>query len=224
MNASLSEQRAAVAHGRADEVRELSTEPVSPRQLAHLVLRTPNYQAMCDFYLIFLNASAAFSDRLATFMRYDDEHHRLVIVNVPQAQIPQPPSAGLAHFAFTYGSLGEVLSLYLRLKLHDIQPCWCINHGFTTSIYYYDPDGNQIETQYDNMSVADADAFMRSRYFARNPIGVDFDPELLVERYLRGEPMSELIKQGSAPFRNGRQPVRPRGVLDYDFRGELLER
>lgn len=202
--------------------RELSTEPVSPSQLAHLVLRTPNYRAMCDFYLQLLNARPAFANEAAMFIRYDEEHHRIVIVNTPQLEIPTQPIAGLAHFAFTYRSLGEVLGTYLRLQQHGIRPCWCINHGFTTSIYYYDPDGNQVETQYDNMDSEAADAFMRSDYFRKNPIGVDFDPDLLIERYERGDPLSELIKQGSAPFAQDAMPVRPRNPVTYDMRGELL--
>lgn len=202
--------------------RRLDTEPVSPCQLAHFVLRTPNYAAMCEFYQVLLNARAAFSNDLATFFRYDEEHHRVVITNTPDLKSPEGPQAGLAHIAFTYHSLGEVLGNYRRLRQHGIHPCWCINHGFTTSIYYYDPDGNQIETQFDNMPTEQADAFMRSPYFAKNPVGVDFDPELLIERYLRGDPLAELIKQGSAPFPQDRMPVRPRRVANYDFRGELL--
>ena len=205
-----------------DSRRELSTEPVSPSQLAHVVLRTPNYRSMCDFYLRLLNARPAFANEAAMFIRYDEEHHRIVITNTPHLQVHAHPIAGLAHFAFTYRSLGEVLGTYLRLQRDGIRPCWCINHGFTTSIYYYDPDGNQVETQYDNMDCEAADAFMRSDYFRRNPIGVDFDPDLLVQRYLRGDPLHELIEQGSAPFAKDALPVRPRNVPVYDFRGELL--
>jgi catechol 2,3-dioxygenase-like lactoylglutathione lyase family enzyme len=210
------------SHPGAEEPRALVQQPTSPMQLAHLVLRTPKYRVMCDFYKVILNARVAFEDRLACFLRYDAEHHRLVIVNAPTLTPPGPTAAGLAHFAFTYRTLGELFGNYQRLQRHGIDPCWCINHGFTTSIYYYDPDGNQVETQYDNMSTADADAFMRSDYFKKNPIGVDFDPELLIQRFMRGDPMRELIKQGSAPFREDVMPVRPRRVADYDYRGALL--
>jgi len=206
-----------------NEPRRLSTKAVSPSQLAHLVLRTPNYRAMCDFYLTLLNARPAFSNEYSLFLRYDEEHHRVVIINAPQLKTPGEPIAGLAHFAFTYRSLEELLGNYLRLKEHNIEPSWCINHGFTTSFYYYDPDGNMVETQYDNMDTEAADAFMRSPYFIKNPIGVDFDPALLIERYLRGDPLSELIKQGSAPYPKDVMPVRPRHPIKYDFRGELLE-
>jgi catechol 2,3-dioxygenase-like lactoylglutathione lyase family enzyme len=207
-----------------EKIRHLDPVAVSPSQLAHIVLRTPKYRGMCDFYLLLLNATAAFADKLTTFIRYDEEHHRLVIVNAPDLRSPDTPVAGLAHFAFTYRSLEEVLGTYRRLQQHGFAPCWCINHGFTTSIYYYDPDGNQVETQYDNMSTEAADAFMRSPYFLKNPIGVDFDPELLIQRYERGDPISELIKQGSAPFPPDVMPVRPKTRLQYDLRGAELPR
>ncbi len=49
-------------------------------------------------------------------------------------------------------------------------------------MYYLDPDGNQIETQIDNFEgLEGADAYMRSHSFEENPIGVDFDPDELVE-------------------------------------------
>jgi catechol-2,3-dioxygenase len=185
----------------------MNTEPVSPKQLAHLVLRTPRFKEMCEFYLLLLNARPAFANNAMMFLRYDEEHHRLVIVNAPHLRPPGPDAAGLAHFALTYRSLEELLGNYLRLKAHGIHPCWCVNHGFTTSLYYSDPDGTLVETQFDNMDTAAADVFMRTPYFAKNPIGVDFDPDLLIERLRRGDPLSELIKQGSAPFALLQEPT-----------------
>ena len=85
------------------------------------------------------------------------------------------------------------------LKATGIEPHWCINHGPTTSLYYRDPDGNQIELQIDNFTTqADLDAFFSSGAFAENPIGVEFDPEALLARFERGDPVEELIVQGSA--------------------------
>jgi catechol 2,3-dioxygenase-like lactoylglutathione lyase family enzyme len=208
----------------AAQTKRLQPIAVSPSQLAHLAIRSPNYEAVSEFYVTLLNARVAYTDKVATFIRYDDEHHRLVIVNMPNLPIPESPVAGLAHFAFTYPSLVEVLGTYLRMKQCGTSPCWCINHGFTTSIYYRDPDGNMAETQYDNMNTAAADDFMRSPYFSINPVGVDFDPELLIVRYERGDPLSELIKLGSAPFPPDVMPVQPRRGMNYDFRGEKLPR
>ena len=72
------------------------------------------------------------------------------------------------------------------------------------------------------MNCEDADAFMRSDYFNKNPIGVDFDPEVLLARYCNGDPMSELIQMRSAPYPPGAPHFRPAGVPPYDYDGELL--
>jgi hypothetical protein len=40
--------------------------------------------------------------------------------------------------------------------------------------------------------------YIRGEKFAANPIGIDFDPEKLLARYENGDPLEELIKQGSA--------------------------
>ena len=69
-----------------------------------------------------------------------------------------------------------------------LPPIWCVNHGPTTSIYYKDPDGNVLETQVDNFDTAEeANGFMATEESARNPIGTDFDPEVLIERLRAGE-------------------------------------
>ena len=63
-----------------------------------------------------------------------------------------------------------------------------MNHGGTTSIYYHDPAGNDIETQVDNFdTVEETNEFLRSPHFAENPIGTDFDPEEMIKRLEAGE-------------------------------------
>ena len=195
---------------------------VSPERLAHIVFRTMQFQAMRDFYLDFLNASVAYENEFVCFMRYDDEHHRVVVLAVPGLSPVQHRAAGLEHFAFSYGTLGELLGNYLRLKAKGIKPDWCINHGMTTSIYYRDPDGNQIETQFDNLDVVSADAFMASAYFDKNPIGVDFDPEVLLARYRNGDALGDLVQLKSAPYAADAAHIRPVGLPPYDHDGALL--
>ena len=141
---------------------------------------------------------------------------------MPHLQPQNPIGAGLEHYAFTYATMGELLANYARLKKAGIEPAWCINHGFTTSIYYRDPDGNMIETQFDNMRAGEADAFMRGEYFARNPIGVDFDPDVLLQRYRNGDAMSELTQFKSAPYAPEVPHIRPADLPPYDAEGALL--
>lgn len=205
-----------------NESRAIDATGARPVKLAHIVLRTPNYAAMVDFYRTFFHARAAFANEVLTFLRYDDEHHRIAIVNIPPLEAQRPGQAGVEHVAFTYATLGDLLGQFRYLREHGIAPAWCINHGMTTSIYYVDPDGNTIETQYDNLDVEAADAFMRGPYFAVNPIGVDFDPEVLIARYLRGDALEELIRQGSALPPAGTTLPRPPQVPPYDADGRLL--
>ena len=205
-----------------EQDRQLVPKKLSPSKLAHIVLKTAQYEKMRAFYLEFLNARVAFENGILSFLRYDDEHHRIVIAGLPGIAPKDAASAGLDHFAFTFDTMGDLLSNYLRLKEAGIMPVWCINHGFTTSIYYADPDGNKIETQYDNMGVADADAFMQGEYYAKNPIGVDFDPEMLCERYQRGDPLSELVQQKVVRLSADAPHMPPPGLPPYDYRGELI--
>lgn len=200
----------------------LARATVSPSQLAHIVLRTSNYEEMADFYIQFLNARTAFRDAMTCFLRFDEEHHRLVLIAMPGLAPVQPRAAGLEHFAFTYATLGELLANYVRLGKLGVAPAWCINHGFTTSIYYRDPDGNLIETQFDNMTLVEADEFMAGGYFAKNPIGVDFDPEVLLERYRAGDPVEDLVQFRSAPYAAGKPHIAIGGLPPYDADGALL--
>jgi len=168
----------------------------SPSKLAHVVLRTNNLQSMVRYYRVFLGARIIFEDKMLAFLSYDDEHHRVAIVEVPGTQGKLRSSCGLEHIAFTFDSLSELLLAYRQRKQHNILPLWSVNHGPTTSIYYQDPDGNRIETQVDNFKNAQqATEFMSSKAFAENPVGVDFDPEDMIRRLRQGESEETLQKR-----------------------------
>lgn len=63
-------------------------------------------------------------------------------------------------------------------------------------MYYKDPDGNKIEVQVDNFdTVEETTDFFRTKEFAENPIGVDFDPEDLVQRLRSGEDPKMIMKR-----------------------------
>ena len=143
---------------------------------------------MPDWCNTVLGMHIAFSDGNLAFMTYDEEHHRIAVLNIPSLAKQPEGAAGVHHFAFTYASLSDLVGTYERLHQSGIQPATCINHGPTTSLYYADPDGNQIELQVDNYdTVKEAGEFFYSPAFAQNPIGVDFDPAELARRFHSGE-------------------------------------
>ena len=161
---------------------------ISPQRLAHVVLRSSQLPALVDWYTTVLGATVVFSDGNLAFLAYDDEHHRIAVLNIPGLQRQPDGIAGVHHMAFTYGSLSDLVATYERLDKKSIRPVTCINHGPTTSMYYADPDGNQVELQIDNYdTVEEAGKFFYSPAFAMNPIGVDFDPEDLTRRFHAGE-------------------------------------
>ena len=169
---------------------------IAPVKFAHIVFRTGQKDAMVEWYRTVLEAEIALANPLLTFLTFDEEHHRIAIVGMPGLAPVVERTAGLDHFAFTYGSLDDLLSTFKRLRNAGILPYWCINHGPNLSCYYRDPDGNQIELQIDVFDSADAvNGWYATSDFSTNPIGVKFDPDELIRRFDAGEPPAELTRR-----------------------------
>jgi catechol-2,3-dioxygenase len=170
----------------------------SPIKFAHIVLKTSRYAEMLEWWKDFLEGDARHESEFISFISYDDEHHRVAIVNFPNLEDRAANACGTEHFAFTYASLDDLFGQFERMKARGISPYWTINHGMTLSAYYRDPDGNQVETQFDSMSMREADAFMAGPLFASNPIGIDVDFEALVARRRAGEDVTTLVDYATA--------------------------
>jgi catechol 2,3-dioxygenase-like lactoylglutathione lyase family enzyme len=171
-------------------------EAISPDHFAHFVARTSKFEEMRRWYQTVLNAQVVFDNGTLCFITYDDEHHRLALVNVPNLKAPAAESWGLAHLAYSYKNLREFLSTYVRLKNAGIVPFRPINHGPTISMYYHDPDGTAIELQVDAFLTKElAVRYLRGEDFKANPIGVPFDPDELVKAYEAGVPEEELLRR-----------------------------
>lgn len=172
---------------------------VSPAKLAHVVLRTSRYGEMVNFYKMVFAAHATFENEMLSFLTYDDEHHRIAILNMPGLAEQREGVAGVHHIAFTYASIRELISTYERVEKLGITPVWCTNHGPTISFYYRDPDGTQLELQIENYdTIEQSTAFFHSKAFAENPIGVDLDPAELARRFHAGESESALKERPNA--------------------------
>ena len=178
---------------------EHSSEPVAPVKFAHAVFKTNNLPELKNWYCTVLNAHVVFENPMIAFLTYDDEHHRIALVTLPGLEPRAAKTTGLEHIAYTYASLSDLLSTYRRLKASGIKPYWCVNHGPTTSMYYRDPDGNQVELQIDNFAdVESLHGWFRSGAFSKNPVGVNFDPDKLVEKFESGAPLEDLLRQDPA--------------------------
>lgn len=176
----------------------------SPISLAHVVLQTSRMDEQVAWYETVLNARTVYANAGGAFLAYDEEHHRVAFVNIPDLDNKAKKSSGVNHIAFSYRTLEDLLNNHVRLEKLGIMPAWSVNHGMTTSLYYNDPDGNHVELQVDNFDdPREAAEYMFSEAFAENMIGVDIDPHDLRRRMLAGENMASLLR---------RPPSGPRGM------------
>lgn len=172
---------------------------VPPQKFVHIVYRTRRFAEMLAWYETVFDAKVQYQDPALAFLTYDDEHHRFAFANLdvirPDASEPaQRNLVGVDHVAYTYGSLSHLLENYAWLAARGIKPYWCIHHGITVSMYYADPDGNQMEFQVDCFPTAEAaNALMHGPRMATNPIGVEYDPDDWLTRLRAGAPASALL-------------------------------
>ncbi len=79
------------------------------------------------------------------------DHHEIALAEVgPQAATPGDGDTGLAHVAFRLKNEDDLRAAYAELKERDVPICFTVNHGVTRSVYFLDPDGNQLEVYCDN--------------------------------------------------------------------------
>ncbi|MBL8178247.1 MAG: VOC family protein [Bryobacterales bacterium] len=186
---------------------------VRPSKVAHVVYRTRRFDQMVRWYETVFQAQVQYRSPALAFLTFDEEHHRFAFVNMAVFQPngseeDRQGAIGVDHLGYSYPTLRDLLENYLEWKAQGIEPYWCIHHGITASLYYADPDGNQMEFQVDCLhSAAEASEFMATM-FRLNPLGVEFDPREWLEQLRAGAAEETLL------VRTTHEPVSPlRGAL-----------
>jgi len=185
------------------------SSPLRPARFGHIVLRSNRYEEMTRWYKTVLNAQAMFEvPGVATFLTYDDEHHRLLVFNDKNATDRPKTSAGVAHWAYLFNGLTDLFSAYARLRDEGITPTYCVNHGFQFSLYYHDPDHNEVELGCDNFKTRqEINRWFAKGYFAKNFYGYEFDPEEVYRWHVGGMPDEKVFEEtykGEGPDLPGR--------------------
>lgn len=173
----------------------------SKKYVSHYGLRVRDLRAMLDWYQKFLDAEIRHDMGFGAFMTFDDEHHRIVIFTTDDTVEKDPKAGGIEHIALGLPDFASLADDYERLKRYGIIPALPVNHGFTTSLYYNDPEGNQIELSVDNFETKDeCRAWMQTDDMAeamKPPnFGDVFDPEELVRMVREGASRAELARLG----------------------------
>lgn len=172
-------------------------DPVpAPTAIAHIGLRTRNPDKLVSFYQILLGARVVLTNDFISVLTWDEEHHRLAIIHDDTAVPKQTKASGVDHIALKFASAKDLVQVYRHAKEAAITPNFCLNHGVTTSLYYTDPDGNNIEAHIEAYSDPD-DVERHMKAIDPTKIkAVRFDPEDLLRRVEAGEDDESLKRAG----------------------------
>ena len=78
------------------------------------------------------------------------DHHEIGLMEVGEAaEPPKNLQVGLSHVAFRLGDEAALIKAYRELKERDVPISFTVHHGITKSVYFTDPDGNQLEVYCD---------------------------------------------------------------------------
>jgi catechol-2,3-dioxygenase len=171
-----------------------------PKKLSHIFFRTSRLDEMVDWYVSATGSRIVFRSPKLCLLTFDDEHHRLGILQVPDMEPQSQQTAGFEHVGFSFATLYELLEAYVELRDRGIAPRLCTNHGPTISFYYFDPDRNHVELLFDNFEdAASAQRFVESEAFRTRPMGLSFDPEHMLRCAEAGVPLARLIAYEPLP-------------------------
>jgi catechol 2,3-dioxygenase len=119
--------------------------------LGHVVLKVRNQEKAEAFYggVLGLPIVARLDKYSMTFFSLGNHHDFAVMAIGDDAAPPVEANAGMHHVAFKIGdnldTLREAKS-YLEGAGLEVMP---VDHGVTQSLYFHDPDGNELEVYVD---------------------------------------------------------------------------
>lgn len=153
---------------------------VKPLNLGHVVLRVRDVDRSEEFYtnLLELGVRARYGNQMVFLNSSDESSHELALMSVgPEAPGPEPDRVGMYHFAWRLSSLEDLRDLREQLVKNGLES-GIGNHGISIDLYFFDPDGNEIEAYYElpKKCWPDGDIFS-GEYF---PDGLESDPSKLI--------------------------------------------
>jgi catechol 2,3-dioxygenase len=116
-------------------------------RVGHVVIKMRDLEAAKRFYRDILGMKITDErEGFGVFFRFHDYHHDIAVFQVAEdAALPQKNQVGLAHIALVADSFATVKAMYQRLKEHNVPIVRTVDHGITKSVYFKDPEGNELE-------------------------------------------------------------------------------
>ena len=116
-------------------------------RVGHVVIKMRDLDEAKRFYRDILGMKITDErEDFGVFFRFQEYHHDIAVFKVDDdATLPHQNQVGLAHVAMVADSYDTVKEMYQRLKEHDVPIVRTVDHGITRSVYFKDPDGNELE-------------------------------------------------------------------------------
>ena len=127
---------------------------IRPERIAHVVLKVRDLARSRAFYTEVLGMEVMNDSPQAGLLFLANnrrDHHELALVEMgPDAPSPDRGAIGMAHVAFRLETQEQLEQAYAELKQREIPISFTVNHGITNSVYFFDPDGHELEVYCDN--------------------------------------------------------------------------
>ena len=117
-------------------------------RIGHIVLNVKTLDRAARFYIDVLGFEEAY--RLerprSVFLTLGTQHHDIALFELePGAPDLRDNQVGLHHLALDVGSVNALKQAHSELEQHGLAILRAVDHGTTHSVYFRDPDGNQLE-------------------------------------------------------------------------------
>jgi len=125
------------------------------RRTSHLNLRCADVERSQRFYQDVLHLFPVPRSAGGRIYLSGDLVSRRPVLGLEQARntdvpVPTPREMyGLEHFSLEVASFGQLCEAFAELKRSGVPVHHTMDHGVTNSVYFVDPDGNQIEVYHD---------------------------------------------------------------------------
>lgn len=121
---------------------------VAPSKLGHIVLAVDDVQISTGFYedILGLRVTARMSDSMVFLSSRKNASHELALIKIKDSNVDYHSNGSrVVHFAWQMASFEDLKEIYSHLLDKKIKITRLGDHGISMGIYFFDPDGNEIE-------------------------------------------------------------------------------
>jgi catechol 2,3-dioxygenase len=128
---------------------------IRPERIGHVVIKVRDLERSAKFYTEVLGLQIMKMEpgvKMGFFASNGRDHHEIAAMEVgADAPLPALHAIGLSHIAFRLRDEEHLRAAYEDLMANGVKIITAVNHGVTKSIYFRDPDGNQLEVYCDGL-------------------------------------------------------------------------